>query len=278
MTMEFRKDDWWWDFTWTPVSGCRPVSEGCRLCWSLPWLKRHTWQTPTVYTGAIEKAAVDGSLRWTGNLTRLEDGDRMWKRPHNNRVANPALGPNRPNLVFAVVDGDLFVTGRPKADINLVCATLAASPHYGLLCSKYTGEMADYFTTLDPRTVKRWQPQLLLGFSAETQKRFDERLTDVRRLIDAGWFVYVALSPLLEAVTLPPEWLALGARTWVVVYGECNRWESRPSTPMKPDWARALYAQCKAAGIPFFLRGMHTGARIPPDLVGLRQFPKLEQF
>jgi protein gp37 len=57
--MSFRKPDWWWDRTWTPVSGCRPVSEGCRDCWSLPWLKCHTWQTETVYTGAIE----DGGRR-----------------------------------------------------------------------------------------------------------------------------------------------------------------------------------------------------------------------
>jgi protein gp37 len=189
-----RKDDWWWDWTCTPVSGCRPPSEGCKYCWSLPWLKSHTWQTETVYTGAI-KEAPDGSVRWTGKLTALRPEDPVWNFPLTfPGVVNPALGPGKPNLIFAVVDGDLFVTGRPKADINRVCATLAASKHLGLLCTKYTEEMAAYFGSLDPRTVRVWQPNLLLGFSAEMQKWFDKRWADMRALADAGWFVYVALS------------------------------------------------------------------------------------
>ena len=81
--------------------------------------------------------------------------------------------------------------------------------------------MVDFFAALHPRTVKRWQPKLLLGFSAETQAWFDERWADVRPLAEAGWFTYVALSPLLEAVTLPLDFRALGK--WVVVYGECTR-------------------------------------------------------
>jgi protein gp37 len=191
-------------------------------------------------------------------------------------VVNPALGPGKPNLIFAVVDGDLFVTDRPKADIDRVCATFAASKHIGLLCSKYTVEMADYFGSLDPRTVRLWRPKLLLGFSAEMQKWFDKRWSDMRALADAGWFVYVSLSPLLEPVILPPDFLALGRRTWVVVYGECNRWKPDRCRRLDPNWVRAIYAQCKEAGIPFFFRGMHTGAPIPPDLVGIRQFPALD--
>jgi hypothetical protein len=162
--MFHRKSDWWWDFTWTPVSGCIPKSIGCRMCWSLPWLKCHTWESETVYTGAITEA-VDGSVRWTGILTALRDGDPMWDAPLDptRGVMNPALGPGKPNLIFAVVDGDLFVTGRPKADINRVCATLAASKHYGLLCSKYTREQADFFASLDLRSESSVRPWKQIG-------------------------------------------------------------------------------------------------------------------
>jgi len=172
MTMPERKPSWWWDWSWNPVSGCIPVSEGCRDCWSLAWLKCHTWKKPTVYTGAI-KEAVDGSIRWTGNLTALRAGDKYWDLPHTHPgVVNPALGDGKPNLIFTVVEGDLFVTGRPKEDIDRVCGTLAASEHIGQLCTKYTSQIVDYFTSLDPDAVRRWQPKIWLGFSAETQKWF----------------------------------------------------------------------------------------------------------
>ena len=92
--MPDRKPSWWRDTTWTPVSGCKPVSAGCRECWSLPWLKCHTWQTETVYTGAI-KEAVDGSVRWTGDLTALRNGQTrcgifhspfpVWRTPHSGQ-------------------------------------------------------------------------------------------------------------------------------------------------------------------------------------------------
>jgi protein gp37 len=279
-----RKPDWWWDTTWSPVSGCVPVSTGCKQCWSLPWLKAHTWKTETVYSGAIEPAA-DGSVRWTGRLTALRAGDRVWSWPLRHRsVENPALGPGMPNLIFAVVDGDLFAEGRPRGyrnpvprprkHIDRVCRTLVASRHIGILCSKYVSQMADYFATVDPRSVSRWQSKLLLGFSAENQEWFDARWAHVRPLADAGWFTFVALSPLLEPVTLPPEFLARGRRTWVVVYGECNVWQRDRCRLMHADWVRALRTQCRTAGIPFFLRGMQTGVPIPPDL-HIRQFPLL---
>jgi protein gp37 len=201
---------------------------------------------------------------WNFPLTTFRDG-----------VENPALGPGKPNLIFAVVDGDLFLEGRPTEDINRVCRTLVASKHYGLLCTKYTRQMADYFTALHPRSVRKWQSKLLLGFSAENQKWFDQRWADIRPFAEAGWFVYVALSPLLGPVTLPPDFLALGQRTWVVVYGECNRWEPKRARPMKADWARAILKQCRVAGIPFFLRGMPSGKPIPPDLINMWQFPVL---
>jgi protein gp37 len=270
--MFIRKPDWWWDWTWTPVSGCRNVSPGCDQCWTLAWLTCHKWPVPTVYTGAIEE--VDESTQWTGDPTALRAGDPMWMLPFTHPgVENPALGPGKPNLIFGVVDGDLFLKGRPLADINRVCRSLVASKHLGLLCTKYTRQMVNYLASVHPRSIQRWQQKLLLGFSAEDQEWFNRRWVDVRPMAEAGWFVFVALSPLLGPVTLPPDFLALGSRTWVVVYGECNRWEPELARAMDANWARAIYEQCKAAGIPFFLRGMHTPGYIPPDLINRREFP-----
>ena len=277
--MFVRKLDWWWDWTYNPVAGCRKVkgSPGCAQCWTLPWLTSHTWDVPTVYTGAITEAKdANGIVQWTGDATALRPGDPVWNFPLTfPGVENPALGPGKPNLIFAVVDGDLFYDVRPLEDINRVCRTLVASKHIGLLCTKYTRQMVDYFASVHLRSVPLWQSKLLLGFSAENQTWFNRRWAEMRALADAGWFVYVALSPLLEPVALPPDSLALGPRTWVVVYGECNKWDPERARPMEADWARAILKQCRGANIPFFLRGMHTPGYIPPDLVNMHKFPSL---
>jgi protein gp37 len=265
--MYVRKPSWWWDWVWHPVSGCLPVSEGCRFCFAPRYLHSHTWKSETVHDGVTE--VRHGRRVWTGKINVARDG-KTWTWPLTwPGVDNPALGPGQPSLIFVVVLGDLFYRARPTEHINRVCATIAASPHLGLLCSKYTPEMAAYFATLDPRTVRRWQPKLWLGFSAENEECFDSRWADIRPLAEAGWFVFVSIAPMLEPVMLPPDFLSLAK--WVIVNGEQAKLVRR--RPMKTAWVRAIHDQCAAAHIPLFIKGPHTGGHVAPDLQKIRQFP-----
>ena len=55
---------------------------------------------------------------------------------------------------------------------------------------------------------------------------------------------------------------------WIIVGGE-----SGPGArPMHPDWARSLRDQCRAAGVPFFMKQMAKKAPIPSDLL-VREWP-----
>jgi protein gp37 len=198
----------------------------------------------------------------------------LWKWLRNWPGAeHPKLGDGKPSLIFVGGMADLFYERQPDAVISRVCATVAMSDHIGLLLTKRTARMADYFAALDPRTVMRWQAHLWLGFSAENQEWFDRRWADMRRLSEAGWFVYVSIAPMIGPVTLPPDFRAPGKRTWVIVSGEQRVPGTRPR-PMKRQWARDVRDQCAAAGIPFFMKQMANGAPIPPDL-RLRQFPRM---
>jgi protein gp37 len=42
---------------------------------------------------------------------------------------------------------------------------------------------------------------------------------------------------------------------------------------MDPDWARNIRDQCKAAGVPFFMKQMAKKAPIPDDLM-IREVPE----
>jgi protein gp37 len=233
------------------------------------WLKSHTWKTATVHTGVTK--IVGGRPTWTKILTAYDYGDPVWNLPRTHPgVVNPALGRGKPNLIFVVLEGDLFVESRPKEDIDQVCRTIAASKHIGLLCTKYTRQMADYLATLDAKTLRLWRQKFWLGFSAEDQEWFNRRWPDIRPFAEAGWRTFASISPMLGPVKLPPDFLAVGK--WAIVNGECEQITPELCRPMEADWARAIRNQCRAAGIRFFMRAMHSGASVPPDLF-IREFP-----
>ena len=273
--MRARGFNWWWDSGWNPIAGCKPVSPGCTNCFAPAWLASHTHPRDPgdIHRDVITR--VNGRWAFNGKLTVRQDGHHSWTWPISWPGAeHPKLGPGKPSLIFVVDVGDPF-EDHPNEIISRVIGTVVASPynHIGELVTKRTARMAEYFAALDPRTVRRWQPQIWPGFSAENQHWFDKRWADVRVLADAGWFVFVSIAPMLGPVTLPPDFLALGKRTWVIVSGE-QRVPRTRTRYLNPQWARAIRDQCQEAGIPIYVKQMSHGAARPLDLQ-MREFPQV---
>ena len=128
-----------------------------------------------------------------------------------------------------------------------------------------------YFANRHLRTLRRWQPKLWLGFSAERQGEFDARWQDMRLLANAGWVIFASIAPLIGPVKIPSDFLALRDRSWVIVAGEQGRHDC--CRDMQPNWARAIRDQCAASGIAFFMKQMARKEPIPPDLL-IREFPQ----
>jgi protein gp37 len=265
--------DWWWDIGWNPFGGCNYVSVGCRNCFVPNWLKSHT-HSKDVHHGVTDR--VNGRWVFNGKLTTLPATHERWDWPLLWAGAeHPKLGTGKPSLIWIGDMSDPFHVERPKEIISRALGTVVISCHIGLVLTKRTGRMAEYFTALSPHTKRLWQPKLLVGFSAENQETFDRRWVDTRRLAETGWFVFVSIAPMLGPVTLPPDFLALGKRTWVIVSGE-QRIPRTRCRDMDPNSARAVRDQCRKAGIPFFMKQMANGAYIPPDLQ-IRQFPSFSK-
>ena len=266
--------DHWWDHTWNPVGGCSHGSPGCALCYAQQEAGTKSW--PFAGSAGIHDGVTDvkGKRRiFNGKLNVAPSGHRLWAWPLKWPAAKrPKLGPGKPSLIFVGDMADLFHEERPDEIIDRVCATIAISDHIGELLTKRTRRLADYFAALDLRTVRRWQPKLWLGFSAERQREFDVRWSDLSALAEAGWRVFVSIAPMLGPVKLPANFLALGPRTWVIVAGEQGPHAMCRDTD--PNWARAVRDQCAGARIPFFMKQMAKGAPIPPDLQ-IRQFPSV---
>src|SRR5215472_14760940 len=193
--------DWWWDATWNPVGGCLAISPGCTNCYAAQVAGTKT--SPYARAAGVHNGVtvVKGTRRiFNGKVTAAPAFHTSWSWPLTwSGAPYPKLGPGAPSLIFVGDMADLFYK-RPEEIIARVCATIAASEHIGLLLTKRTRRMAEYFAAQSPRTVRLWQPKLLLGFSAERQQEFDSRLADVRPLANADWMTFVSLAPMIGPV------------------------------------------------------------------------------
>src|SRR5262249_41068058 len=106
---------------------------------------------------------------------------------------------------------------------------------------------------------------------AGKQWHVDERWSSLREVAGAGFTIFVSLAPLLEPINLPPDFLALRDRAWVIVNGEGETSHER-ARDTHPDWMRALRDQCAPSGVPLFVKGMSFNRPIPLDLL-IRKFP-----
>jgi protein gp37 len=155
--------DWWWDQPWNPIGGCLAASPGCQNCYAAQVAGTKTW--PYAGSAGVHDGVtvVRGKRRiFNGKITEAPDWHPQWTWPLRWPGAkHPKLGPGRPSLIFVGDMSDLFYEDRPKEIIDRVCATIALSDHIGLLVTKRTQRMTEYFAALDPRTVRRWQPKLV---------------------------------------------------------------------------------------------------------------------
>ncbi|HEY7248689.1 MAG TPA: DUF5131 family protein [Xanthobacteraceae bacterium] len=263
-------DTFWDPPAWNPIGGCSHASAGCENCFAQGLIPLQKSRRTSIYFNVTEW--FRGRHRFNGHLTARPPGHRDWLFPLKWKGAdNPLLGVGKPSILFVADMCDLFEENRPKSIIDKVVATVAASDHIGLILTKRTQRMSEYFLAdRRPIVVKALEScRLWLGFSAEDQRCFDKRWPPMKKLAAEGWFTFVSIAPMLGPVRLPDDFLALGKRTWCLCYGEQGpNWR-----PMDPDWTRAVRDQCREAGIPFFMKQMAGKQSIPPDLL-VRQFPE----
>lgn len=257
----------WTDATWSPVTGCAPISEGCQNCYARRMANR---------------------LRGRCGYPK----DEPFKVTlHPERLEEP-FGWRKPRLVFVCSMSDLFHEDVPDEFICRVFAAIALTPlkHTFLILTKRPQRMHEFILGLPQRdhTFRLWVAaggewplsNLWLGVTAENQARADERIPILLQIPAAVRFVSV--EPMLGPVDLerwlPIEWSEVG-ETWIEAFPGKHCYDTRlhwvicggetgpGARPMHPDWARSLRDQCQATGVPFFLKswGEHCYPSQMPD-------------
>lgn len=277
----------WTDETWNPITGCTKVSPGCLNCYAESLTRR--------FKDRMQPYS-DTFAPWTVKAQR-ESGQPVVTL-HPERLDQP-LKWKKPRRIFVNSMSDLFHEDVPDEFIDRVFTVMAhRNRHTYQVLTKRPKRMRDYLLQASERVCRRsnWNPNVWvwplpnvwLGVSVENQRYADERIPLLLETPAAVRFV--SCEPLLEAVDLghatpcgyycDPWDGGIGGHhdhqfwtpgikpglDWVITGCESGR----KRRPMELDWARGLRDQCRAAGVPFFLKQMYVdGKRVEtPELDG----------
>lgn len=253
----------WTEKVWNPITGCTPVSEGCKNCYAERTAKR-----------------LRGRCGY--------DKDNPFKVTIHQDRFNEPLHWREPRKVFVCSMGDLF---HQKVGIKNLWQILSVmgmvKKHTFMVLTKRPGAMR---LIIDKWNRESFWPlsNVWLGVSVENQRRADERIPILLQIPAAVRFVSV--EPMLEKIDLKsffrrravgdclPAVRGLrivrseagpGGVDWVICGGE-----SGPGRrPFDLERARMLRDQCKAADVPFFMKQVDKVRPIPDDLM-IREYPK----
>ncbi len=248
----------WTDSTWNPVTGCTRVSEGCRNCYMARTVPRQ------------------GQDPWTVVL-------------HPERIYQPSEWV-KPRRIFVNSLSDLFHEDIPDAFIDQVMRVMANTKrHTYQILTKRPERMKAYLSGWWNRCYQSFETEeyipvqplhnIWFGVSIENQATADERIPLLLQTPAAVRFV--SAEPLLGPVDFQqvnnsvclaegqdfidalrgfawtcsgPDYVdtcGVGAGIdWVIVGGE-----SGPGArPCDVAWIRSIKEQCKAAGVPVFIK------------------------
>ena len=237
----------YWTATWSPVSGCTPVSEGCANCFAKDMARRFP-ESHAGYHEVCESCSPNDG----GDCGDCEGRVVV---PFSQVVCHPdrldiPLHWRKPRRVLVCSMGDLFHPQVPEDFLRDVFTAIANAPkHTYLLLTKRARRMGEFFMRWDERHRLAEWPNVWLGISAEDQTRLKERWAILRTIPAARRFI--SLEPLLEGIGFQP------AYEDPRIHGFIAGCESGPHRRLAPhDWFRVVRNFCEGHGKPFFLKQM----------------------
>jgi protein gp37 len=279
----------WTDHTFNPWRGCTKVSEGCRWCYG----ERQAHRNPEL-------------LGYWGMLAgRVMASEKLWNDPI--RWDRKAQDEGVRRRVFCGSMCDVF-EDRPETrePRHRLLDVIQSTPSLDwLLLTKRPTFMSEWIPTVSSDFAGRY-PNVWLGVSVEDQRMADHRIPLL--LKSPARVRFLSVEPLLEPVDLKLA-AACDRRCSEYTYAECPGtngpcivqrlvdWvivggESGPNArPCDLAWVRSIVQQCRAAGVPVFVKQLGSrpvedgrsvpltslkGGKLPewPEDLRIREFPR----
>lgn len=236
----------WTEYTWNPVSGCSPISEGCEHCYAARTAKRLVGRYGY---------PVDEPFRVTLHPDRLDE-PLHWRKSR---------------IVFVCSMGDLFHDQVPFEfilKIFITIHTVKDIDHIFIFLTKRPKRMLEFWDWYkihylkypndwypEDENTKRLSKNIWLGVTVENQQRAEERIPILLQIPAAVHFI--SYEPALAPLNLS-EWI--NQLQWVIAGGETGP-EARL---VHPEWVKLIRDQCKWANVLFFFKswGGKWGGRL----------------
>lgn len=257
----------WTHHTFNPWIGCAEVSPACDNCYA---------RTSTKRLEATQRNRGKIALPLWGAIgDRYVTSESNWRTPLRwDRAAAKAGERHR---VFCASLADVF---EDRRDLDPLRARLRSliqqTPHLDwLLLTKRIDRAGALMGEATERAYQDggllgdpdpWPENVWIGTTVEDQQRANERIPHLLRI--PARVRFLSVEPQIEQIVMLPSWILdydySGGRTvasprvdWVICGGE-----SGPrARPLDLAWARSLRDQCKASGVPFFMKQLGAHVR-----------------
>jgi protein gp37 len=227
----------WTQYTLNPLSGCTRVSPGCLHCWASDTAHGNARKGQSKYDG-LTVLDSRGHQAWTGQLK------------YEPSVMITALQHTTPATIFINSMSDTFHEKAEAAWVDQMFDVMAAASwHTWQVLTKRPKRMLEY-VRLRAAQGKPVLSNVLLGFSAEDQKRWDDRWVYGQQVAELGWRVWTSIEPQIGPIVLGH---AVEDLDWVVIGGEATL-KHEDSREFDLAWAESLIAECQAAEVPVFMK------------------------
>ncbi len=225
----------WTDSTFNPWRICTPIGPGCDGCYAAAMGRRF-------------------GLEYKQGVPRIRTGEAYWKQPLTwNRKAAKSGEPWR---VFCASLADVFDNEAPDEWRTDLWKLINATPHLSwLLVTKRIGNVAKMLPRFDGGFV--YVPDnVRILITVVNQEEADR---DIPKLLALPCKNGISYEPALGPVDWR-EWMSVKTLgffprhvEWIIVGGESDQAGSK-ARPFAVDWARSTIWQCRAAGVPVFIK------------------------
>lgn len=231
----------YWDKPWNPIIGCRPASPACENCYA--------------------RALVTGRFNTTGICA-----------PGFEPTRTKRVNPPNSGVVFCGNMTDLFGEWvHPSEATGHIAKAAFFNATANLWLTKRAGRMADVLNAYLPyiRKMRERLSTHYFGFTAENQKWYDKRRDAVYHEWPTWANGWLSLEPLLGPID--------DLKTGNILPCDCLKWvvvgcESGPHRrPCKIEWVESIVDECRAFGIPVFVKQLDIGGKCVTDI---DKFPK----